>query len=101
MAVVFSSTIKVDEEGKWFIELKDETDGRIEICFDLDEYEQNIEKLGDDYGGHVDEVKWSADENVPPFVIDEIRALMAEKRAKIEEERGDFITPVATPKEES
>ena len=99
MSVVFSSTIKVDESGKWFIELKDEVDGRIEVCFDLDEYEQNIEKLGEDYGGHIDEVKWSVDENVPPFIIDEIRLLMAEKRAKIEEEKGDFITPVATPKE--
>ncbi len=99
--VVFSSVIKIDDEGKWYIELTDLTDGRKEICFDLDEYEEKIEKLGDDYGGHVDEVKWSVDENVPPFIIDEIRLLMAQKRAKIEEERGDFITPVATPKEES
>ena len=94
MAVIFTATIKMDEKNEWFIELKDETDGRAEICFDMDEFETNIEKLGDDYGGHIDEVKWQKDENVPPVVMDEIRVIMAERRAKIEEERGEPITPV-------
>ena len=98
MAVIFTATIKLDDSGKWFIELKDETDGRSEICFDMDEFEKNIEKLGDDYGGHIDEVQWGKDENVPPFVMDEIRIIMAEHRAKIEEERGEPITPVAQEK---
>ena len=100
MAVVFTSTIKLDDQGKWFIELKDEADGRSEICFDMDEFEKKIEELGEDYGGHIDEVKWMKDDNVPPFVMDEIRNIMAEHRAKIEEERGEPITPVAEKKEE-
>ena len=100
MAVVFSATIKLDEKDKWFIELKDESDGRLEICFDMDEFETNIEKLGEDYGGHIDEVKWGKDDNVPPFVMDEIRALMAEHRAKIEEQLGEPITPTAEKKEQ-
>ncbi len=37
-------------------------------------------------------------QNVPPFVIDEIRTIMAEHRAKIEEERGETITPIAERK---
>ena len=100
MAVVFTSTIKLDDQDKWFIELKDEADGRTEICFDMDEFEKKIEELGEDYGGHIDEVKWTKDDNIPLFVMDEIRNIMAEHRAKIEEERGEPITPVAEKKEE-
>jgi len=104
MAVIFTSTIKLDENDKWFIELRDMTDSgeepRVEICFDLDEYETKIEEMGADYGGHIDEVKWQKDDNVPPHVLDEIRLKMAEQRAKIEEELGEPITPVAEKKEE-
>ena len=99
MAVIFTSTIKLDDQGKWFIELKDETDERLEICFDIDEFEKKIEELGNDYGGHIDEVKWLKDDNVPPVVLDEIRVKMAERRAKIEEERGEPITPIVEKKE--
>ena len=99
--VIFEATIKNDGVGGWFIELKDTEDGRVEICKDLDEFEEKIEQMGDDYGGHIDEVRWLKDDDLHPAAMDQIRALMAEKRAKIEEERGDFITPVATPKEES
>jgi hypothetical protein len=101
MGVVFTSTIKVDDTGKWYIEIEDATDEedkRVEVCFDLDEYEKTIEDMGNEYGGHIDEVKWLKDENVSPVIIDEIRVKMAEHRAKIEEERGEPITPVAEKK---
>jgi len=101
--VVFTSTIKLDDSGKWFIELKDITDEddiRTEICFDLDEYETKIEEMGADYGGHIDEVKWLKDDNVLPHILDEIRLKMAEQRAKIEEKTGEPITPVAEKREE-
>ncbi|SFV69567.1 hypothetical protein MNB_SM-6-378 [hydrothermal vent metagenome] len=101
MGVVFTSTIKVDDAGKWFIEIEDATDSddiRKEVCFDLDEYETKIEEMGSDYGGHIDEVRWLKDENVPPFVVDEIRVKMAEQRAKIEEKLGEPITPVTDKK---
>jgi hypothetical protein len=100
MAVVFEATIKNDDMGGWFIELKDTVDGRVEVCKDLEEFEEKIELLGDDYGGHVDEVKWFKDDDLHPAAMDEIRIQMAEKRAKIEEDKGEFITPVVTPKEE-
>ncbi|HIP54303.1 MAG TPA: hypothetical protein EYH11_02390 [Sulfurimonas autotrophica] len=100
MSVIFSATIKLDDHDKWFIELKDETDGRREICFDMDAFEAKIEELGSDYGGYVDEVKWFKDENVPPVVMDEIRVIMAERRAKVEEERGESITPIVEKKEQ-
>ena len=100
MSVIFSATIKLDDENKWFIELKDKADGRREVCFDMDEFETKIEELGSDYGGYVDEVKWFKDDNVPPVVMDEIRVIMAERRAKIEEERGEPITPIVEKKEQ-
>lgn len=100
MSVVFNAVIKIDENEKWFIELTDTVDGRVKICKDLDEFATNVEELGQDYGGHVDEVQWSKDDDVPPFIIDEIRIKMAEQRAKIEEQTGEPITPYATKKEE-
>lgn len=73
MAVIFQSTIKMDENLNWYIELIDTTDGRVEICKDMDEYSSKIEQLGADYGGNIDEVKWLSDDNVTPHAMDEIR----------------------------
>jgi len=103
MAVVFTSTIKIGDDDKWYIELKDETieeETNIEVCFDLDEYEKKIEEMGAEYGGHIDEVKWAKDDDVPLMIIDEIRLQMAERRAELEEKMGENITPVAYKKEE-
>ena len=99
MSVVFEATIRVDETENWYIELKDLVDGRIVHCLTIEELEKKVEELGADYGGHIDEVKWLKDDNVPPFVLDEIRLKMAEQRAKIEEKLGELITPVAEKKE--
>ena len=88
MAVIFEAKIKEDGIGGWFIELKDTTDNRVETCVNLEEFEKKIEELGDDYGGHIDEVKWSSDENIHPKHIDEVRMLMAEYQKKLDEEKG-------------
>jgi len=100
MAVVFEATIKMDENDQWYIELKDTLDERVKIAKDLDEFEKNVEELGDDYGGHIDEVKWLKDDDVPEVAMDEIRMKMAEQRAKIEEEMGEPITPYAVKDED-
>ena len=89
MAVVFESLIKIDDEGKWFIELKDTVDERVAICYDLDEYSQKVEDFGGDYGGNIDEVKWSKDENVPPHVMDEIRLEMSKHQEDIEKSKAE------------
>ena len=73
---VFESTIKVDEAGDWYIQLIDTADGRIMLCNNIEEYEKNVEELGQDYGGHVDEVKWLKDDNVEQYILDEIRVEM-------------------------
>ncbi|MFT7004803.1 MAG: hypothetical protein ACJAWW_002168 [Sulfurimonas sp.] len=89
MAVVFESLIKINEEGKWFIELTDTVDERVAICQDLDEYSQKVEDFGADYGGHIDEVKWSKDENVPLFVMDEIRFEMSRQQEELEKNKAE------------
>jgi len=95
MAVVFEATILVDEDEKWYIELKDTVDGRIVHCQNVEELEKKVEELGADYGGHVDEVRWTKAEDVLPHIMDEIRVQMAEARAKIEEDSGEALTPIA------
>lgn len=91
MSVVFTSTIKMADDDTWFIELKDMVDMRVEICRDMDEYAQKVEDLGSDYGGHIDSVNWYKDENVPPYVMDIIRAEMAKHQADIEERMGEGL----------
>ncbi len=74
MSVIFESKIKMNPLGDgWFIELTDTVDGRVLKCIDLEEFEKNVEELGADYGGRIDEVKWSSDDNVPQVFINEIR----------------------------
>jgi hypothetical protein len=102
MAVVFEARVKVDDTEKWYIELTDKVDNRVEICNDLDEFETKVEELGSDYGGRIDEVKWLKDDDVLPHVMDDLRAQMALKREKLEEDRDEPLTPFAeevTPEE--
>ena len=89
MAVIFESLIKINEEGKWYVELTDTVDGRVAICEDLDEYSQKVEDFGGDYGGNIDEVKWSKDENVPPHTMDEIRLEMSKHQEEIEKQKAE------------
>lgn len=89
MSVIFTSTIKMADDNTWYIELKDMVDSRIEICKDMDEYSKKVEDLGSDYGGNIDSVNWYKDDNVPPHVMDTIRAEMAKHQADIEEKLGE------------
>ena len=89
MGVIFEAVIKVDEELNWFIELTDTVDGRVHNCLDMGEFSQKVEDFGGDYGGNIDEVKWSKDDNVPPQAMDEIRAIMAEQQEEIEKLKAE------------
>lgn len=86
MAVVFESIIKSDGKDGWFIELKDTMDGRSFTCKDLDEYEIKIQELGEQYGGHIDEVKWLQEAGLHPSLIDEIRLSMASFQEKYKDQ---------------
>jgi len=89
VSVIFTATIKMDEEDNWFIELKDMVDLRVAACKDMTEFSEKVEDFGSDYGGNIDEVNWYKDDNVPPHVMDEIRMAMAEQQAEIEEKIGE------------
>ncbi len=89
MSVVFESVIKIDTMGEWFIELTDTVDGRVELCTSMEEFSEKVQELGNDYGGNIDEVKWSKDDNVPANVMNEIREEMAKQQADIEEQTGE------------
>jgi len=91
MAVIFTATIKMDEQGKWCIELKDMVDERVATCFDMEEFSAKVEDFGSDYGGNIDSVNWYKDDNVPEYVMDEIRQKMADHKAEIEEKIGDTL----------
>ena len=98
MAVVFEATIKMDDTDNWYIELKDTVDGRVESCLNIEELEKKVEEFGQDYGGHVDEVRWLKDDDVLPPVMDDVRLKMAEQRAKIEEVTGETIEELSKKK---
>ena len=98
MAVVFEATIKMDDTDNWYIELKDTVDGRLESCLNIEELEKKVEEFGQDYGGHVDEVKWLKDDDVLPPVMDDVRLKMAEQRTKIEELTGETIEELSKNK---
>jgi uncharacterized protein YeeX (DUF496 family) len=100
MAVVFEAKIKYNHDNKqWFIELKDTLEDEVRLCYSLEEFENNIEQMGSEYGGYIDEVKWLKDDDVPPQVLDEIRAQMVEIRARIEENMDEPLTPFAIKKD--
>lgn len=73
----------------WYIELKDTISSKIEICKDMQEYSKKIEELGAEYGGHIDEVRWSKDENVPVYIMDEVRFEMSKLQKELEDELGE------------
>lgn len=92
MSVIFEAVIKVDEELNWYIELTDTVDNRVHNCLNIEEFSRQVEIFGNDYGNHIDEVKWSKDDNVPPQAMDEIRELMAKEQEEVErlkQERGE------------
>ena len=85
MSVIFESVIKCNDLGFAYIELKDTVTDKIEICNDLEDFSKKIEELGSDYGGRIDEVRWSADENVPQSEIDKIKLAMQKYQEEMEE----------------
>jgi len=90
MAVIFTSTIRMDVTGeKWFIELKDMVDDRVANCYSMEEYSDKVQEFGNDYGGNIDSVNWYKDDNVPEQFMDEIRFEMAKQQAEIEEKTGE------------
>ena len=86
MAVVFEALVKNDENGGWFIELKDTLDNRMVVCKNLQEFEVQIQELANDYGGRVDEVKWISHESLSPENMQKVRVGMMEYHEKYKDQ---------------
>lgn len=73
MPGLIASTIKTNPMGRWYIEISDTSKPeKVEICLDIVEYEEKIAAMGKEYNGKI-EVVWSADADVTPAQIHEIR----------------------------
>ncbi len=87
--IVIESIIKTNPLGRWYIELSDTMkEDSMEICLDINEYAQKVEKMGEEYGGEV-EVAWSSDEGVSLTQIHEVRQEIMAYEAKIEAEKDN------------
>lgn len=87
MSVEFESTIKMADEGfAWCVEIRDCQSGAKATCSNLDEYEKKLEEMGEVYGGMIDNVKWICDEEVPPYILDEVRFEMVKFQEKYKEQ---------------
>ncbi len=87
MSVTIESVIKSNPVGRWYIALSDTTkEESMEICLDISEYAEKIEKMGEEYGGSV-EVSWSSEENVTPQQINEVRMQIMNYEAEREAEK--------------
>ncbi|MAD43200.1 MAG: hypothetical protein CL623_12530 [Arcobacter sp.] len=84
MSVIFESVIKCNDLGFAYIELTDTVTKKVEICNDLVDFSKKIEELGSEYGGRIDEVKWSADKDVPQSEIDKIKLAMQKYQEEME-----------------
>jgi uncharacterized protein YeeX (DUF496 family) len=89
VAVVFEAVIKNHDNGTWKIELTDTVSEKMVDCFSVEEFSQKIEELGEDYGGRIDEVKWSSSDDLLPMFLDEVRYQMSEYQKKIEAEKQE------------
>ncbi|HIP20733.1 MAG TPA: hypothetical protein EYG70_06385 [Sulfurimonas sp.] len=84
MAVVFEARVKRAVNNTWYIELIDTVDNRLEMCKNIDVFEEKIELLGQDYGGNIDEVRWLKDDDVSPQMMDELRMQMSKVKVEVE-----------------
>jgi len=98
MAVIIESVIKSNPVGRWYITLSDTTEeDSLEVCLDIYEYAEKVEKMGEEYGGDV-EIAWSSDDNVTPEQINEVRMQIMAYEAEQEALReGSEHMPDGTP----
>ncbi len=77
MRIIFEAIVKENGIGGWYIEIKDTISNRLEKCNDLEEFSNTIEKMGEEYGGRIDEVKWQVDSNVTTEHLSEVKMKMS------------------------
>jgi hypothetical protein len=89
LAVKFISYVDQNEQGDWYIKLTDTLGEESVICNDLDEYEKQIQKMGEDYGNDI-EVAWSKSDTLSPANYQDINEKMAIMQQKYQSEIDDI-----------
>lgn len=85
--ILFKTVVKTNVAQRWYLEIIDTSgENKNEICLDLDEYAQKIEVMGAVHGGEI-EVTWSAEKDVTPGQMNEVRNAMMAFEQKLEEEK--------------
>ncbi len=91
--ILFETVVKTNAAGRWYLEIIDTSgENKNEICLDLDEYSQKIEVMGAVHGGEI-EVAWSAEKDVTPGQMNEVRNAMMAFEQKLEEEKQQAENP--------
>jgi len=89
MDVIFDATIKMNPEGGWYIELEDTETGEIEKCDTLEIFEEKLNDMTEKYTGRLDEVRWSKDDDVTPFYLNEVRLGLMAMEEQINKEKSE------------
>ncbi|MBL0721853.1 MAG: hypothetical protein JJV88_04655 [Sulfurovum sp.] len=91
MEVIFDATIKMNKnQTDWYIELEDSETGDIENCETINIFEKKLEDMSERYTGRLDEVRWSKDEDVSPFYLNEVRLGLMAMEEQINKEKEDI-----------
>ncbi|MEA3492070.1 MAG: hypothetical protein U9R27_09245 [Campylobacterota bacterium] len=89
MEVIFDATIKVDPKGGWYIELEDTEEGAVERCDTMEIFETKLNEFSEKYTGRLDEVRWSKDDDVTPFYLNEVRLGLMAMDEQIKKEKSE------------
>ena len=92
MEVIFNATIKMnDNDTGWYIELEDSETGEIEKCDSMEIFEEKLDNMSEKYSGRLDEVRWSKDEDVSPFYLNEVSLGLIAMEEQINREKEEAI----------
>ncbi len=90
MDVIFDATIKMNPQGAgWYIELEDTETTESFKCEDLKVFESKLNELSEKYTGRLDEVRWSKDDDVTPFYLNEVRLGIIAMEEQINKEKAE------------
>jgi hypothetical protein len=85
MSVKFTAVQKQQNDKSWYIELTDTMENKTIKCENLEQFSQQIELLGAEYGNDI-EVVWSCDNDVSPLCMQELRVAMMTYQDKYQDE---------------
>ena len=89
MPVKFTSNVKQDKDGDWYIKLVDPIGQKSTICKNLDEYKIKLEEFSSEYGFDI-EVVWNKSKDLSLENIEDLNKKMAILQEKYESEIAEL-----------